>query len=795
MLSNISQASERHETTTANKIDELRSEIVAEIQKGLSLVGGNGAHNDVGTMCLDLAGEGNRIAAAASQRILNSLYFTHINARQAAIKDAHAHTFEWAFTDSLRTGQPQSTIHRWLKSGDGIYWISGKAGSGKSTLVRYLCGNYRTYHALKLWAGRNELVIASFYFWSAGNPMQKSQQGLLQSLLYQILSQHPQLIPVVCPSRWKEPTMFKADRWTLQELCQVFDMLAEQGQLATRFCFFVDGLDEYDGEHMDIIQILERLAKLPGIKLCVSSRPWNIFLRAFEDTSQKLFVHDFTKDDIRVYAKSKLSESTRFSKLMWKDNRYQSLIEDIVKKAQGVFLWVFLVVRSLLRGLTDENNIGTLRIRLERLPADLETYFKQILNTIEDIYQEDTAQIFQMVVYARCPLPAITFSFLEREKEEPNFALEQEIDPIPETEVISESEKMRTYLNARCKDLIEVNIKPNPRSKESLTILEYQVDFLHRTVRDFLMTKEMHDLLQERAPAKFDARTALCSVQLALIKATPLSHLIGDEHGINYTSDLLMCDMLHYAREAEVHNGIPEIALLDEFNRVLLQHTTSTRSRPGSVRGLLWNYSMEKFVGFLVRAGLHHCVAQMLDRQPQLLVQVYDHPLLVLAVESQTGKEITRTAQTYEKKDSTVDVDMVRVLLDRGADPNEKIRKGVQLTSKNHCTVWELFLYHCFKYGSSAPSVKRRYGLPNELLDTAQMFIRHGADLDLDCAVDITDDYLPENPRDGKNTPCSILKTVLQASHYKQIEALMVEKRAANRGSLPLGIGKWINWK
>jgi hypothetical protein len=56
-------------------------------------------------------------------------------------------------------------------------------------------------------------------------------------------------------------------------------------------------------------------------------------------------------------------------------------------------------------------------------------------------------------------------------------------------------------------------------------------------------------------------------------------------------------------------------------------------------------------------------------------------------VESQTGEEITRTAQAYEKKDSTVDVDMVRVLLDRGADPNEKIRKGVQLTSKNHCTV------------------------------------------------------------------------------------------------------------
>lgn len=30
------------------------------------------------------------------------------------------------------------SIAEWLESGSGVYWISGKAGSGKSTLMKHL---------------------------------------------------------------------------------------------------------------------------------------------------------------------------------------------------------------------------------------------------------------------------------------------------------------------------------------------------------------------------------------------------------------------------------------------------------------------------------------------------------------------------------------------------------------------------------------------------------------------------------------------------------------------------------
>jgi hypothetical protein len=42
-----------------------------------------------------------------------------------------------------------------------------------------------------------------------------------------------------------------------------------------------------------------------------------------------------------------------------------------------------------------------------------------MLNTIEDVYQTQTAQIFQAIVHATSPLPAIAFYYLEIEKEDP----------------------------------------------------------------------------------------------------------------------------------------------------------------------------------------------------------------------------------------------------------------------------------------------------------------------------------------------------------------------------------------
>lgn len=53
-----------------------------------------------------------------------------------------------------------------------------------------------------LGGGEISCCIATFFFWNSGMNMQKSIQGLLRCLLFQILGECPDLIPFAFPTRW-----------------------------------------------------------------------------------------------------------------------------------------------------------------------------------------------------------------------------------------------------------------------------------------------------------------------------------------------------------------------------------------------------------------------------------------------------------------------------------------------------------------------------------------------------------------------------------------------------------------
>lgn len=67
--------------------------------------------------------------------------------------------------------RPLGQFVNWLEEGHGIYWINGKAGSGKSTLMRFLTQEEyeRTMESLKKWSGTKNVISLSFFFWSAGH--------------------------------------------------------------------------------------------------------------------------------------------------------------------------------------------------------------------------------------------------------------------------------------------------------------------------------------------------------------------------------------------------------------------------------------------------------------------------------------------------------------------------------------------------------------------------------------------------------------------------------------------------
>lgn len=72
--------------------------------------------------------------------------------------------------------------------------------------MKYIADHPNTIQALSAWSYPKAVVVACHYFWSAGTPIQKSQEGLLRTLLYEIFCQQPDLIEPACAERWTKTT-------------------------------------------------------------------------------------------------------------------------------------------------------------------------------------------------------------------------------------------------------------------------------------------------------------------------------------------------------------------------------------------------------------------------------------------------------------------------------------------------------------------------------------------------------------------------------------------------------------
>ena len=271
-------------------------------------------------------------------------------------------------------------------------------------------------------------------------------------------------------------------------------------------------------------------------------------------------------------------------------------------RAHGIFLYMFLVVTSLLQGLTNADRIADLQRRLRRLPINLNKYFQHMFETIDDHYQDQTAKTFQIALHASDPLALMTYNMLDELEDDPDFALKLSHGPMHSSDIRSRHENMKKRINARCMDLLEVtraelheqrklgdekdgqsDIDESADSRQDYKdpFSEYVVDFLHRTVRDFLQLRETQALIAARMPKEVDPDKLLCQAFLAQVKVVPLGK--GGGHRAGTFSDLLD-DMVLYAHHLETSKAISPTKLLDELAMVIA-HRNPALLRSGVKNG------------------------------------------------------------------------------------------------------------------------------------------------------------------------------------------------------------------
>ncbi|KAH8649355.1 hypothetical protein BX600DRAFT_112802 [Xylariales sp. PMI_506] len=424
--------------------------------------------------------------------IINSLSFDAIDDREGAIPEAYMKTYEWIFRDPCRSvgnAEVWSSFPRWLEGpSDDIYWITGKPGAGKSTLTKFILGDSRLKTSLLKWANGDPLLVAGYFSWNSGEQLQKSHAGLIRSLLYQCLRSQPQLVPLVASRRWAAMNIFsdyvatdrdRLPQWSDQELWEAFRQLVFKCSRGLKIVFIIDGLDEFNEDHSRLVTMLQEINRKGNVKICVSSRPWNVFRDALNQ-NPKLCLEDLTKRDIDLYVEGKFAKSEAFRELkILHPEHANKLFFEITNKAQGVFLWVSVVVRSLLESLQEGDQLPDLLDTVAHLPQDISQLFDIIWTRIDPKYHCEASKYFQMMAAAE-ELGMVVHSlclYMAGDDVPPTFGTGNLSGPFISNVTLI----VRRRLNSRTKDLLEILTDDNGH--------RVRVEYLHRTVKEWVATR------------------------------------------------------------------------------------------------------------------------------------------------------------------------------------------------------------------------------------------------------------------------------------------------------------------
>lgn len=658
---------------------------------------------------------------ADEQHLLGSLYFSMFQVRHAKIEKAHANTYEWIFRDSVPDNAAPIRFAQWLEAGSGIYWIHGKPGCGKSTLMKFICSHARTRKHLARWSqthakslqernpnatdeerlkyeaglidsyhhqkqdggsrgGNGEtnakMVIAKYFFWNAGSKLQKSQEGLLRSLVFEVLRQCPELLSHVrrARSKYREfsddlgatGSLEEEAHWSFEELILTLQDIINVRMSAT-FCLFIDGLDEYEQEnkrtYRDLVDTLQRIAQFPNVKICASSRPWTVFLDAFKSQSMySIRLEELTRGDIRRFVADTFQEHDQYRRLKEHDSGYENLIDEVAKRAQGVFLWVYLVVKDLVEGLTYNDSVQTMLTRLDQFPEDLEDFFQHMIESIPRHYRHQAARTFLVTMAAPEPLLLVLHSFLDDIEANPEHFSNRHQTPLDVSELSFRQERMRRQLEGRTKGLLEVVSS----SEATDPYYQLRVDFLHRTVKDFLLSSSrVQTFMLDGQKEAFKTWVLACRGILAQARHAPFKTnyrmklderrtmhnelvFVSQEH-LNQLYGFFF-EFLYFARKA-LHGDNNERAIVSLF------HAFESASKRAMAR---LNDDTDRFQEIICEHGVLELLPQM------------DYDWSKLSDPNARSRPLIRRALNHFRGGSQEDqAGVVTYLLGRGADPNQ----------------------------------------------------------------------------------------------------------------------------
>jgi hypothetical protein len=283
--------------------------------------------------------------------------------------------------------------------------------------------------------------------------------------------------------------------------------------------------------------------------MCVASRPWLPFEDAFKQ-GPSLLLQWLTEKDIVTYVTTHFHQNEHYIRLeACEPAQSRTLIPQIVEKASSVFLWVYLVVQSLLDGLSNGNRASDLQTRLDALPADLGALFDVILarliprSSSSPDYYRQACETFRLVrSYRKAPrhmsnsgcLPTLLALYFADDPDT-DSSVQAPCTQLDTTEIRQKVEQMRCRVKARSGGLLEAHPFPirthNNEGdwfgglKDSRSH-DHNVSYLHRTARDYMESDAVWPtVLEASSYDAFPCDERWANAHLWLHKTSPMPRM------------------------------------------------------------------------------------------------------------------------------------------------------------------------------------------------------------------------------------------------------------------------------
>ncbi|OBT86647.1 hypothetical protein VE02_04446 [Pseudogymnoascus sp. 03VT05] len=642
----------------------------------------------------------------------------------------------------------------------------------------------RTRTHLLTWAGGKPLLLAAFFFYERVESSQKSREGLIRSLLHQILSQKRELIPIVFKGEIETKDIRPRRLLSWPKLKNAFEILLTHTSDSFKLCIFADGLDEYrimdrmedytgddlelfyDGEnddesvwgrshwiangHREVAELFKVAANTTNVKICLSSRELTPFQGAFEDYPH-LRLHNLTATDITIFTKTNLYSGIKSIPTVDETDGINGLAEEIVLKAQGVFLWVRLVVDILIVGFNNGDTVPELEVTLESLPPRLggkRGLYVEMLKNIDPEYRLQASRYIRLLLHAWNDLDLVDLEFAAEgpfEKKSnsnvnsesfPNalIAVKAPVNLVPDDQLEPRRKKMRLRLISRCGGLLEAPDK--------------YVLFMHQTVKEFFLREELWiHLHPQEFQSSFDPSLALLSACILRLKC--LEELISQSDGRYFSLDYIyVTDSMHYAASSEGHGANKEayFCLLDELDLTCTQLARALFLRyeiqDDLIKGGHWSglepvesggrivSKHDSFLSFAIQAGLTSYVESKLSSGNIPVGAKFGKPLLAYAVSLLDG---ATPRLIYARGDNHAgigynfpDISIVRLLLSLGADTSEKY-DGTSVWKEAVSTADDIFAPHRTLFARGVASTGLVAQNQRRWIEIMKMMLRHGA--------------------------------------------------------------------